>query len=416
MKRKIFLHLFIFLQSTVLFSQNKSVPQPAVKTPVSTLNKPISADCKKAIPIALNNNFTYGLTVAPNGFGEVQEIKTRNVLLFEEEHNSAWYLLTIAKDGELVFEIAPKDTSNDYDFLLYSYTDSAFCEDFQKNKLKPLRSNLSNIKKSREGYTGLKHSTQNNSIGKGIGNSYSKSIAVKKGEKYMLVLDNVTPEGKGHIIFFNFLKEVEIKGRILNSDSVPVVAEITLSDNKGNTIEETKSDKNGDYSIKTSVKENINYNLTVLSDSTFVQNKIINTKYLNGKPTFDNIKVVLPKLKKGEKYKLGNINFYGGVATLLPESYPSVVALYKLMKKNKKMVIQIEGHVNGAGGMGPASNQKLSDDRAKTIYNFLLLNGIAKEKMSTVGLSDRQMLFPNPASEAQASANRRVEIRVVSIK
>lgn len=414
MKLKAFQFLFIFLQSTILFSQKISESKPVPK-PLSIMERPISADCKTAIPITLNNNFTYGLTVAPNGFGEIQEIRFQNKLLFEEEHNTAWYILIIGKDGELVFEIAPRDTANDYDFLLYACLDSSFCKDFQNNKLKPLRTNLSNVTKSIKGITGVRHNIQSNSIGKGVGDSYSKSIQVKKGEKYMLVLDNVTKEGKGHIIFFNFIKEVEIKGRIIDSDSVPVIAEITLSDNKGNTIEETKSDRNGNYSMKTSIKENIDYSLTVLSDSTFVQSKTINTKDLKGENTFDNIRMLLPKLRKGEKYKLGNINFYGHEARLLPESYPSVMALYKLMSKNKKMIIQIEGHVNDPGGR-IATDQQLSEDRAKTVYDFLLKSGIQKERISTIGLSNKQMLFPFPKDESQASANRRVEIKVISIK
>ncbi len=404
---KYYFSLFLVLQVSILFSQNK----PAV-----IIDKPISADCKTPISIILNKKFTYGLTIAPDGFGVTQEIKASNKLVFEKEHNTAWYILKIGRDGELVFDITPKDTSNDYDFLLYTYIDSMFCEKFQQNKLQPLRSNLSNVTKSIKGMTGLKYNAPGNSIGKGVGNAYSKPIKVLKGEKYMLVLDNITPHGKGHIISFNFLKEVEINGQVLNSDNIPIIAEITLSDNKGSSVEETKSDKNGNYSIKTSIKENQNYSLSVLSDSTFVQTKTINTKDLKSEAVFENIRVVLPKLKKGGKYKLGNINFYGDVAVLLPESYPSVEALFKLMKKNKKMIIQIEGHVNAPVDERHIYLQRLSEERAKTIYDFLLSKGTEKERMTTIGLSNKEMLFPNPNDEFEASANRRVEIKVISIK
>jgi outer membrane protein OmpA-like peptidoglycan-associated protein len=379
--------------------------------------KPISGDCKKAIPLTISNRLFYGVTDSLKGYGDIQEIKKGNHLLFEGEHNSAWYLLTFGRDGDMIFDITPADSLNDYDFLLYSYTDSTFCKTFVKNQNKPLRSNLSNVKRSVKGITGLARSGElKPSIGKGIGNAYSNSLPVKKGEKYMLILDNVTPIGKGHTLEFNFIKDVEIKGRILNSDSMPVVADISLSDPKGQTILETKSNKNGEYSIKTSLNENQSYTMIAASDSSFVQIKTLNTKELKKDATvFPEIKMVLPKLKKGGKYKMESINFVGNAARLLPGSIASVEALYKVMKKNGKMVILIEGHVNDQGSGDKGFIQSLSDDRAKTVYDYLVKKGIAKERMSTVGLANKFQLFPRPKTESEMQANRRVEIKVISI-
>jgi outer membrane protein OmpA-like peptidoglycan-associated protein len=405
----------LFFTLLILFSGNIFA-----QTKPAAIGKPIAGDCKNAIPLKLNNNLVYGVTIAPSGFGEVKEIRNGNKLTFEEEHNTAWYLLSIEKSGELTFDIVPQDTTNDYDFLLYTYNDSTFCQSFKQNKLKPVRSNLSNVKKSIKGITGLKPNTLKNSVGEGIGVSYSKSIDVKKGEKYMLILDNVTPNGKGHTLVFSFLKAVEIKGTIISSDSLPIVADITLSDNKGNIIEEAKSNDKGEYKINTKIKENQNYNLTYIAENAFVQTAIINTKDLKGTSVFPDIRTVLPKLKKGEKYKLGNINFYGNVATLLPESFSSVESLYKLMKKNKNLCIIIQGHVNDPSkkrtGMEESFDQTLSEDRAKTIYNYLLKKGIDKVRMTTEGLSNTQMIYPHPENEYQQMANIRVEIKVISIE
>lgn len=251
MKRTTLIIVYLFT-SVFCVSQAKSKETVVAKHPIAPTTKAISSDCRKAIPILLNNNVIYGPTLSPNGFGDEQEFKTNYSCTFEGEHNSAWYLLSVAKDGELVFDIIPRDTTNDYDFLLYAYTDSTFCDQFKKSNLEPVRGNLSNIKKSIKGVTGLKPNTLKNSVGEGVGVAFSKSIDVKKGEKYMLILDNVTPEGQGHTIRFYFMKSVEINGTVINSDSIPVVADIILSDNQGNTVEETKSNKSGAYTIKTS--------------------------------------------------------------------------------------------------------------------------------------------------------------------
>jgi outer membrane protein OmpA-like peptidoglycan-associated protein len=133
------------------------------------------------------------------------------------------------------------------------------------------------------------------------------------------------------------------------------------------------------------------------------------------------IKTILPKLKKGQKYKLGNINFYGDADILLPESYSSVESLGKLMKKNKKLIIQIEGHVNDAFKMeldttNAYFDQTLSEKRALTIYNYLIKQGISTNRISYIGLSNKFPIYKTPREEFQAQANRRVEIKVVSFE
>lgn len=407
--RKLLFFLFVFI-SSLLRAQIKPLPDP---------HKAFAGDCAAAISITINTNSYYGPTFPPDGFGKLQEIKNHPARIFEEEHNTAWYVLNITRNGEFVFEIVPEDSTNDYDFVLLRYTDSTFCDAFASGKLKPLRSNLSNLAKSKKGLTGLRGANKDSVIGKGPGNAWSNSIFVKKGERYVLILDNVTPGGKGHTILFNFVKTVELKGKITDQDNIPLMADVTLSDSRGNTVEETKSDAQGEYRIKTALKENQDYSISYVADGSFVQTTTVNTKNLKGKTEFPLINTVLPKLKKGEKYKLGNINFGGNSPVLLPESYPSVEALYKLMKKNPEMCIKIEGHVNDPAGKFTYSderfNQQLSEARALTIYMMLAQKGISDKRMSTEGFAARQMLFPHPENEFQGKANRRVEIRVVSI-
>ncbi|HEX8514763.1 MAG TPA: OmpA family protein [Bacteroidia bacterium] len=408
------------MKKLLIFGLILIAPQVFPQTPGVTKVKPIGQDCRTAIPLTLDNRLVYGVTAAPSGHGEIQEIPKGNHT-FEQEHNSAWYLLSIRRDGEFVFDITPEDTTNDYDFLLYPYTDSNFCLDPGKNQLEPIRSNLSNARKSVRGITGLTISPDlHPSIGKGIGNPYSQSVDVKKGEKYMLVLDNVSPNGKGHTLEFNFLKEVEIKGIINDSDNKPISADIELFDASGNSVQNEKSNQNGEYAIKTFLKENQPYSLVFSSDSAFSQIRSVNTSSLKNSAVFPDLKVVLPKLKKGGKYPLGNINFQGNSAELLANSYPSVEALFKLMKKNRKLIIQIEGHVNDPYKMtldtsNTYLNQALSTARALTIYNLLLKKGIQKERMTFLGLGHRFPINPTPRSDSEAIVNRRVEIKVISM-
>jgi chemotaxis protein MotB len=56
---------------------------------------------------------------------------------------------------------------------------------------------------------------------------------------------------------------------------------------------------------------------------------------------------------------------------------------------------------------------KLSSARSKTVYKFLVENGIAKERLICKGYANWEMLFPLASSEEEMAANRRVEVRVL---
>lgn len=223
----LFLILFMSTAWTGTAQQDSTIPY--------TGPKPVAADCDKAIPIKVFKKARYGPTVAPDGFGDRQEIvaKTRNsTTAFEKEHHTAWYLLRMYFDGEIIFDIKPADSSNDYDFILYRYADSSFCDALLHNKAEVVRSNIRRNDTNTKGLTGLSREAQSELQAQGPGAQYSKSLTVKKGDKYMLVLDNVYPDGKGHTIFFHYIKDVVISGSVVSDEGKKLQAEIELSDRK----------------------------------------------------------------------------------------------------------------------------------------------------------------------------------------
>jgi len=93
-------------------------------------------------------------------------------------------------------------------------------------------------------------------------------------------------------------------------------------------------------------------------------------------------------------------------------------ALLKLMKKNKKLVIQIEGHVNYPVYQEMTDemekfNQWLSDERSKMVYEYLVSHGIDEKRLSKIGYGAKYMLYPNAVSDELMEKNRRVEINVI---
>ena len=408
MVKSFFSVLFILFVS-VLYGQNtrKDSTHPL---------KPIACDCKKALKLTLGWNSKYGPTNDTKGFGDIQEIPVKDKhskYYFETEHHSAWYLLKMNTEGELVFDIVPADPTNDYDFLLFKYTDTSFCRDFLARKLIPVRSNISRVSDEDSGKTGLSTDAKVEYETRGKGFSYSKSIHVKKGEQYMLVLDNVYDSGKGHTIRFHILRDFNFSGKVIDDDSMPLGADISVMRKDGSVIATSQSDnKTGEYSVDASLQIGENYTLMYSSSSTFFDiNPFKATIKL--KDTIKNKPKVLAKLKDSTTYKLKNILFVGDSARVLGQSIPTLMGLYAIMIIHKHMTIRIEGHVNPVGGKSVAWEQRLSESRALTVFQYLVDKGISRERLSIIGFGDKYPLFP--PDDQRSELNRRVEIRVISL-
>ncbi len=381
--------------------------------------KKVACDCRNAIPITLDKPVvTYGPTIDTSGYGNIQEIPIKEKFsqyYFEEEHNTAWYTLIIGFDGDLVFDIKPKVSTDDYDFLLFKYTDTGFCGQFMRRELIPVRSNISRNTDS-AGMTGLSVSVLNEYAIRGVGNPYSKFVPVKKGEKYILVLDNVTKNGKGHTIVFRNVMDVTFSGVVKDDDNKPIKAQVTLEDKDGYTVGKGVSDSStGVYNFHAGVVKSAKYTLNQVSDSTFFDSREVVVTDSN-RDKFQDIKTVLPKLRAGKKYRITSINFVGDDTTIIPESVPTVNALFMLMKKNKHMKIRIEGYVNGPWGGDIELFNTLSSGRAGRVYHILISKGISKDRMSVVGFANQYPVYPSPKNEYEMQQNRRVEIKVISLK
>jgi outer membrane protein OmpA-like peptidoglycan-associated protein len=61
----------------------------------------------------------------------------------------------------------------------------------------------------------------------------------------------------------------------------------------------------------------------------------------------------------------------------------------------------------------PMWKQGLSQQRAETVFSYLVQNGIDSLRMSTVGYKNNQMLFPNAVTGKEQEQNRRVEIKII---
>lgn len=113
----------------------------------------------------------------------------------------------------------------------------------------------------------------------------------------------------------------------------------------------------------------------------------------------------------GEKLKIDNLNFVINTFAVVPESRKKLYELLIVMEKNPNLKIEIQGHLCCMA----VDRQDLSTQRAKAVSQFLIKNGIHKERLSYKGFGSSQPIFPLPEKdEPQRAANRRVEIVIVA--
>lgn len=130
--------------------------------------------------------------------------------------------------------------------------------------------------------------------------------------------------------------------------------------------------------------------------------------------TQNEIVIELHKIKKGEKVVLNNIYFQPNKYTLDPRSYEELERVYNFLKTYPNVRIRIEGHTDGGvKGTDPAYLQKLSQDRANEVMNWLINKGIDKKRLEAIGYGSSKPIADNDTEEGRKK-NRRTEFEVIS--
>jgi OOP family OmpA-OmpF porin len=110
-----------------------------------------------------------------------------------------------------------------------------------------------------------------------------------------------------------------------------------------------------------------------------------------------------------ERVVLRGINFDFDKAIIKPEFMPVLDVAQSILKEQPDLKVVIEGHTCSMGT--DAYNQKLSERRAKAVYDYLVKKGVNAAKLSTVGLGETQPMADNK-TESGRELNRRVEFKL----
>ena len=116
--------------------------------------------------------------------------------------------------------------------------------------------------------------------------------------------------------------------------------------------------------------------------------------------------------KVGDKLVLKNLHFYNRSGIFVPESRPILEELLKIMLANPNLKIEIQGHICCQKGTDVEDTAKV---RALAVYNYLINNGINKNRLSYKSFGSTKPIHTIPENnEDERNENRRVEIQIVA--
>ena len=92
-----------------------------------------------------------------------------------------------------------------------------------------------------------------------------------------------------------------------------------------------------------------------------------------------------------------------------PASAAELDRLAELLTGSPKLRIQINGHTDNVGVV--ATNQTLSEQRAKAVLDYLVGKNIDLSRLKFMGFGETKPMEPNDTAEGRAK-NRRTEFQV----
>lgn len=148
----------------------------------------------------------------------------------------------------------------------------------------------------------------------------------------------------------------------------------------------------GIYGVNAYSKEYYSFSQNIKIDSNYAPNKSLD--------------IVLKKIEVGQTYDMNNIFFEFGKSELNVKSVNELQKLVYLLKTHKKLKIMVIGFTDTIGS--EKDNKKLSEERAKAVYNYLIENGIDKNRLKYEGKGELKS-----DNNGNLGDNRKVVFKIV---
>lgn len=357
------------------------------------------------------------------GFGNVLEIKenpAEDKQWFEREHHTTWYKFRVPVSCELTMDIIPMDIRDDFDFLIFEGAIPGICDKVATKQVAPLRSNISRNDPALGSRCGLSKASPDAFVRSGLGSSYSSAIQTEAGQLFYLVVDAQEKPSAGYTIQLHYDPPIsapiveEVKEKVQQHVVINITDKVSgLPIDAILTVDGLQFDKVTEFKGQSSYSFDMDFFRTLKIGCTR-KGYMFSTTVIKGavEPEIYAY-ITLSPVSAGEKVVLDDIRFVGNETKVMRQSEGALLLLLRFMQENPEVAIEVQGHVNGPTFKNKKEFVDLSTSRAKTVYDFLLVNDVEPERIAYKGFGNSEMLFPEPRNQQQSEANRRVEVQVL---
>lgn len=200
------------------------------------------------------------------------------------------------------------------------------------------------------------------------------------------------------------------KGKVYDAEKKTVLeADFELIDLETEEVVVSSSSDSRDGTFVVSLPSHKDYALNVSKPGYLFYSENFHLRGLEADEHYY-IDVPLEPIKAGKKVVLKNVFFETASYELKKESEAELKKLARLLRANPELKIEIGGHTDDQGD--ESANMRLSDNRAKAVYNYLMEHHVPATQLAYKGYGETQPITDNSTEKGRAQ-NRRTEFKVL---
>lgn len=214
--------------------------------------------------------------------------------------------------------------------------------------------------------------------------------------------------------------KLDAAGTVVDTKYKPLKDVVVVVENLALGISDTLlTDENGKYTYAF-MEPNNEYRIKAFKSGYFVpvpEYRFVNTHGMKEDLMIDsangyNLNFVLDEMLKNKEYNIENIYYDLDKYDLRPASIIELDKIVVLLKSNPEVAIQINSHTDDrASG---EYNRVLSNNRAKSVVDYLISQGIAPTRLAWQGWGKTALVHQFAKTEEEHQENRRTTFNIVN--
>lgn len=237
------------------------------------------------------------------------------------------------------------------------------------------------------------------------------------GGEYAYLTTSLNTYGESDIVRVKLMEKekpnpvVMVTGNVYNLKTKEPLSASLIYETLPNGVEVgngVSSERDGSFKIVLPYDKN--YSIRASADKFFAISENLNLDSLI-KAGYKEIHkdLYLAPIEVGTIVRLNNVFFDFDKWDLRPESFVELDRVVTLLKENPGIVIEMSAHTDSRGS--DEYNFKLSDNRARSVMEYILSKGIPANRITSQGYGETKPVVDNDTDEHR-QLNRRVEFKI----